>query len=149
MPTPIPCYAGTYSSVTGATECIVTPINYYTRANASQAVACPAGTHTQESGSTSPRDCLPNSNQTANIKSLPAGLKFNQAIVVNKQSSAGLALAVSVRGNCSVVNASASTWRIVAGKAKGTCMVLIANSGGQGVNPFSLSRTLKISKNGK
>jgi hypothetical protein len=149
MSVTIVCPAGTYSAVSAATECTSAPLNYYSRTGASAAIACPIGTHTEEIESTSPRDCLPNIVQKINLKTLPVGLKFNQALVVNKLSSAGLAVEVSVRGNCSVVNASATTWKILAGKVKGTCDVLIANRGAQGISDFALTKVLKISKTGK
>jgi hypothetical protein len=143
------CPAGTYSAVTGGTECTSAPLNSYTRTGASFAVVCPLGTHTEATESTSPRDCLPNIVQQINLKALPVGLKFNQALVVNKKSSAGLDLEVSARGNCSVVSASATTWKILGGKVKGICEVLIANRGAQGISEFALSKTLKVSKTGK
>jgi hypothetical protein len=144
----IACPAGTYAELTGLTECVETPLDAYSGNGASTPTYCPPGFHTFADGSKSPNDCLPNLVQKYTFTKWPVGLKFKKTLLLPKVSTANLRVDVFVTGKCTVVDLP-SQYKIVAGNSKGTCTVTVANRGEHGINEFTMTKVLKISKTGK
>ena len=156
-----PCPVGTFSPEEGAGECRPAAKGYYVdTVGATSAKKCAASKTTALDGARSANECYLQKAQTAKATKLPSVLKVGAKLDTPGTSDAGLAFKVYTTGPCTVKAGTKTVkikgksvkqprWIITAGKTAGVCRVEYTNSGDYLYKPFSIIKSIKVTKTGK
>ena len=157
----MPCDLGTYSDTAGASSCTKAAKGYYVnKTGASSATKCSAGLTTELSGSRSKNECYKQKFQTAKAINTPTKLKFGGKFETAGRADAGLSLNAVATGSCTLTATTKTVkingksvkqprWVIKATKKAGNCKVTFSNDGDYTYKPFTVTKTIKVTKTGK
>jgi hypothetical protein len=156
-----PCPVGTFSADAGSTSCQLAPKGYFVRTTgADKATKCAAGMTTELTGARSINECYKQKFQTAKAIKSPAKLKFGAKHETAGRADAGMALDAVATGSCTVTKINKTVkingksvkqprWVIKATSKAGNCKVTFSNDGDYTYKPFTVTKTIKVTKTGK
>ncbi|MEY4503491.1 MAG: hypothetical protein RLZZ576_745 [Actinomycetota bacterium] len=159
--TTVPCAPGTFADISGSPSCQPAPKGYYiSDQGAVTATKCPAGLTTELTGARSIHDCYKQKFQTAKAIKTPTKLKFGAKHETAGRADAGLALDAVATGSCTVTKINKTVkingksvkqprWVIKATNKAGNCKVTFSNPGDYTYKPFTVTKTIKVTKTGK
>ena len=115
---------------------------------------------TELTGSRSINECYKQKFQTAKAIKSPTKLKFGAKHETAGRADAGMALDAVATGSCTVTkinktvkqngkNVKQPRWVIKATNKAGNCKVTFSNDGDYTYKPFTVTKTIKVSKTGK
>jgi hypothetical protein len=157
----MPCPLGTFSADSRSTFCQPAPKGYYINTTgAASATKCAAGMTTELTGARSINECYKQKFQTAKAIKSPAKLKFGAKHETVGRADAGLALNAVAKGSCTVTKINKTVkingksvkqprWVIKATSKAGNCKVTFSNDGDYTYKPFTVTKTIKVTKTGK
>lgn len=137
------------------------PKGYYVATEgATSATKCPAGLTTELEGARSKNECYKQKFQTAKAIKTPTKLKFGGKFETAGRADAGLNLTAVATGSCTLTATTKTVkvngksvkqprWVIKATKKAGNCKVTFSNEGDYTYKPFSVTKTIKVTKTGK
>jgi hypothetical protein len=156
-----PCAIGTFAPDAGSTSCQPAPKGFFVgTTGAAAATKCAAGLTTELTGARSINECYKQKFQTAKAIKTPAKLKFAGKYETAGRADAGLNLNAVATGSCTVTKISKTVkingksvkqprWVIKATKKAGNCKVTFSNAGDYTYKPFTVTKTIKVTKTGK
>jgi len=159
--TTVPCAPGTFADISGSPSCQPAPKGYYiSDQGAVSATKCPAGLTTELTGARSIHDCYKQKFQTAKAIKTPTKLKFGAKHETAGRADAGAALDAVAIGSCTVTKINKTVkingksvkqprWVIKATNKAGNCKVTFSNPGDYTYKPFTVTKTIKVTKTGK
>ena len=158
----LPAPIGTYVDLANVlAEPTRAPKGYFvSTTSATSATKCPAGLTTELPGSRSINDCYKQKFQTAKAIKTPTKLKFGAKHETAGRADAGLALDAVATGSCTVTKINKTVkingksvkqprWVIKATNKAGNCKVTFSNPGDYTYKPFTVTKTIKVTKTGK
>jgi Tyrosine-protein kinase ephrin type A/B receptor-like len=155
------CPLGTFSADEGSINCTPAPKGYFVnKTGATSATKCATGLTTELPGARSIHECYKQKFQTAKAIKTPAKLKFGAKHETAGRADAGLALDAVATGSCTVTkitktvklngkNVKQPRWVIKATKKAGNCKVTFSSPGDYTYKPFTVTKTIKVTKTGK
>ncbi len=155
------CPLGSFAADAQSTSCQPAPKGYFVNATgASTATKCATGLTTELSGARSINECYKQKFQTAKAIKSPYKLKFGAKHETAGRADAGLALDAVATGSCTVTkitktvklngkNVKQPRWVIKATNKAGNCKVTFSNPGDYTYKPFTVTKTIKVTKTGK
>jgi hypothetical protein len=156
-----PCPIGAFSADSRSTSCQSAPKGYYVKTTgALAATKCATGLTTELTGARSINECYKQKFQTAKAIKTPAKLKFGGKHETAGRADAGMNLNAVATGSCTVTkinktvkqngkNVKQPRWVIKATSKAGNCKVTFSNAGDYTYKPFSVTKTIKVTKTGK
>jgi hypothetical protein len=156
-----PCPLGAFSADSRSTSCQSAPKGYYVKTTgALAATKCATGLTTELTGARSINECYKQKFQTAKAIKTPAKLKFGGKHETAGRADAGMNLNAVATGSCTVTkinktvkqngkNVKQPRWVIKATNKAGNCKVTFSNDGDYTYKPFTVTKTIKVSKTGK
>ena len=157
----MPCPLGAFSADSRSTGCQPAPKGYYVKTTgAASATKCAAGLTTELTGARSNNECYKQKFQTAKAIKTPAKLKFGAKHETAGRADAGMNLNATATGACTVTKINKTVkingktvkqprWVIKATKKAGNCKVTFSNDGDYTYKPFTVTKTIKVTKTGK
>lgn len=157
----MPCPLGAFSADSRSTFCQPAPKGYYVKTTgAASATKCAAGLTTELTGARSNNECYKQKFQTAKAIKTPAKLKFGGKHETAGRADAGMNLNASATGACTVTKINKTVkingktvkqprWVIKATNKAGNCKVTFSNDGDYTYKPFTVTKTIKVTKTGK
>ena len=157
----VPCELGTFSEAAGAAKCTAAPKGYFVASTgATSATKCATGLTTELTGARSINECYKQKFQTAKAINTPTKLKFGAKHETAGRADAGVNLNAVATGSCTVTkinktvkqngkNVKQPRWVIKATAKAGNCKVTFSNDGDYTYKPFSVTKTIKVTKTGK
>ncbi len=155
------CPVGTFAADARSSMCQPAPKGYYVATEgATSATKCPAGLTTELEGARSKNECYKQKFQTAKAIKTPTKLKFGGKFETAGRADAGLNLTAVATGSCTLTATTKTVkvngksvkqprWVIKATKKAGNCKVTFSNEGDYTYKPFSVTKTIKVTKTGK
>ncbi|MEY2674716.1 MAG: hypothetical protein RLZZ514_1281 [Actinomycetota bacterium] len=158
----LPAPIGSYVDLANVlAEPTLAPKGYFVNTtSATSATKCPAGLTTELPGARSINDCYKQKFQTAKAIKTPTKLKFGAKHETAGRADAGLALDAVATGSCTVTKITKTVkingksvkqprWVIKATNKAGNCKVTFSNPGDYTYKPFTVTKTIKVTKTGK
>ncbi len=157
----MPCPLGEFSADSRSTFCETAPKGYFVKTTgAASATKCAAGLTTELTGARSSNECYKQKFQTAKAIKTPAKLKFGAKHETAGRADAGMNLNATATGACTVTKINKTVkingktvkqprWVIKATSKAGNCKVTFSNDGDYTYKPFTVTKTIKVTKTGK
>lgn len=157
----MPCPLGEFSADSRSTFCQTAPKGYFVKTTgAASATKCAAGLTTELTGARSSNECYKQKFQTAKAIKTPAKLKFGAKHETAGRADAGMNLNATATGACTVTKINKTVkingktvkqprWVIKATSKAGNCKVTFSNDGDYTYKPFTVTKTIKVTKTGK